>query len=621
MRIPALPVLAALAVAAALLVATLPARISPVDGGELAAVAHTLGIAHPTGYPLWTSVARLAAAVPIGPSLSWRLALLSALEGIAALALLAPLFAGAGRARPAARTVKSPADPLSARLLPAALLLLASSISAFLAAARSAEVYALSLLFFAALLRLAHEAGARRISADRAILLGAYLVGLGSGVHMTLLLAVPALLYLGVRATRCAETWALAVALAALGRSVYAFLPIRSACEPPLDWGNPETLHAFLSHTLAWQYRVWMFESADAAVKNLSAFASEAWRGFSVLLLLAPLGLARLARRAPRALHASLLLFLGFLAYTMGYSIHDIAIYFLPINLVIVFWIAEGAAWTLDRIRRSAGARAEGARAAVAPVLLALILVPAALSWRTHAGRERAEAEVATSYARAILEPLPPRAIVLSRFWDLVVSPSIELQLVERVRADVTVLDQEHFRRSWYAPLLRRTAPDLAPAARRETDAFLALLAPFEAGKPFDRARIQAAYERMIFTILNADTTRPLFATIDVEPALVAPYRSEPWGLAMRLVRPGETPPALYAGTMPSWSAATRAAAGKTGDMAAEIAGEMAAANATRALALGDTALARRRLAEALLLGRGASPRALAVRSALQIPR
>lgn len=591
-----LPLAAALALVGALLVATLPAGVSPVDGGELTAVAHHLGIAHPTGYPLWTPLARIATLVPIGPTLAWRLALFSALCGVGALALLAPVLArGGGR---------------SPDLLTPALVLLAASLSSFLSAARTAEVYALSLLFFALVVRVAHEAGEGRLAADRAVLLGAYLLGLGSGVHMTLLLSAPGLAYLALRSRPRRATVALAVSLAALGRTIYAYLPIRSFCDPPLDWGNPVTLHALFAHAFAWQYRVWMFQSADAATQNLSAFGAEAWRSFLLLLLLAPVGLARLARRDPRALVASLLVFVASLVYAAGYSIHDIAIYFLPVHLVVVFWIGAGARAVVEWAPPPR-------RALIAPLLAVLLLVPAALSFRARWGRERDEAALAESYARSVLESLPPRAILISRFWDLLVSPALYLQTVEGVRADVTVIDQEHCRRSWHVPLLERTAPDLAHAARDESAAFLALLEPFERGKPYDRARLQAAYERMIWALLDADTTRPVFATIDIEATLVRPYRSDPRGLVMRLVRPGEEPPPLYDGPIPTWSPRLLAGAGEWGTMASEIAGDMAAAAAEFALSSGDADLARRRLAEADTLGRGATPRAQRVRAAL----
>jgi len=615
-----------LVVLGGMMIATMPAEVAPIDGGELSAVAQGLGVAHPTGYPLWTITARLVAMTPVGPSLPWRLGAFSCAAALMALGLLAPIVAAAIGAGPESRM-------RGRALVVGAVLVLGGSMPVFLEVARGPEVYALSLLGLGFVLRIAWEAARRGARLGPAIVVCAYLLGLGSGVHMTLVLVAPALVFAAWRARPRAATWALALAFAMLGRTIYAYLPTRSACQPALDWGNPETWRALNAHAFAWQYRVWMLESGDALLKNLSLFARESWSAFSVLLVFVPVGLARLARRDRGLLAASAIVFAAFLGYSLAYSIHDIALYFLPAQLVLLFWIAAGAgemlAWIEGRARaprsarRSTGAivapaaSTSGAPTAAVFALAALILIPAALSWRANASLARREAHAAESYARSLLESLPPRAVVLSRNWDIFVSPSIYLQSVVALRPDVAVVDQEHFRRSWYAPLLARTLPENARAAERETAEFLRLLAPFEAGDAFDRDALQAAYERMIHAFLDADPTRPVFATSDVEPTVMRAYAAEPFGLAIRLLRSGEARGALYTGEFPACDTAGLPRAGEWERFAASVAGDNALANAEYALALGDTALSRRRLADAARLGRADAPQAARVRAGL----
>ncbi len=592
-----------LAILGVMMIATMPVEVAPIDGGELTSVARSLGVAHPTGYPLWTVVARLVAVVPFGPSLPWRLGVLSCAAALAALALVAPIIAAAIGGRRDAR---------GSAVVVGAALVLGGSLPVFLEVARGPEVYALSLLALGLALRVAWEAARRAMALGPAIILCAYILGLGSGVHMTLVLVAPALVFAAWRARPRAATWVLALAFAVLGRTIYAYLPIRSACQPALDWGNPETWRALNAHAFAWQYRVWMLESGDALLKNLSLFARESWSAFSLLLALAPLGIARLARHDRGALVASALMFAAFLGYSLAYSIHDIALYFLPAQLVLLYWIAAGAGEIVARMQRRARAPLPAALA-----FAALLLVPAALSWRAHASLARREAHAAESYARSLLESLPPRAIVLSRNWDIFVSPSLYLQSVAALRPDVAVVDQEHFRRSWYAPLLARTLPDNARAAERETAEFLRLLAPFEAGGAFERDALQAAYERMIHAFLEADPTRPIFATSDVEPTVMRAYGVEPFGLALRLLRSGETRGALYRGALPACDTAHLPRAGEWERFAASVAGDNALANAEYALALGDTSLARRRLADAARFARADAPQGVRLRTAL----
>jgi len=80
-----------LAVFAALLTLYLSTIIPTVvdeDSGELVSAAHVLGITHPTGYPLWTMLARGFDLLPLGGTSAYRVALLSAVSAAGAGALI-----------------------------------------------------------------------------------------------------------------------------------------------------------------------------------------------------------------------------------------------------------------------------------------------------------------------------------------------------------------------------------------------------------------------------------------------------------------------------------------------------------------------------------------------------
>src|SRR5271170_221373 len=62
-------------------------RISGGDSGELVLVAHTLGVAHPPGYPLFTILGKLFSLLPFS-TIAYRVALLSGAANAAAAALL-----------------------------------------------------------------------------------------------------------------------------------------------------------------------------------------------------------------------------------------------------------------------------------------------------------------------------------------------------------------------------------------------------------------------------------------------------------------------------------------------------------------------------------------------------
>src|SRR5262245_21240484 len=69
----------------ALYMATLLPGIGSGDTAEFQRVAPTLGVAHPTGYPLYTMLGWLWSRLPLGGTPAWRMNLFSA--GAAALAV------------------------------------------------------------------------------------------------------------------------------------------------------------------------------------------------------------------------------------------------------------------------------------------------------------------------------------------------------------------------------------------------------------------------------------------------------------------------------------------------------------------------------------------------------
>src|SRR5215212_10615094 len=73
--------------ALALYVRTLAPALLLGDGAEFQILAATLGIAHPTGYPIYLLLGKLFTWLPIG-SIAYRVNLLSASAGALALALL-----------------------------------------------------------------------------------------------------------------------------------------------------------------------------------------------------------------------------------------------------------------------------------------------------------------------------------------------------------------------------------------------------------------------------------------------------------------------------------------------------------------------------------------------------
>ncbi len=87
-RLDALIFLALAIGALALYAATLLPGIGSGDTAEFQRVAPTLGIAHPTGYPLYTILGWLWSQLPLGDTPAWRMNLLSAVAAALAVGVV-----------------------------------------------------------------------------------------------------------------------------------------------------------------------------------------------------------------------------------------------------------------------------------------------------------------------------------------------------------------------------------------------------------------------------------------------------------------------------------------------------------------------------------------------------
>jgi len=194
-------------------------------------------------YPLWTLLARACDFLPVGHTSAYRVALLSAVSGAAAAALLAWLVAS-----------------LTGLALPGALAGIAFALwlPTWSQAVRP-EVYALEALLFAvfliALWRWHDERSPRRL------LWVALSAGGVAMHHRTGFLAAGPALIAAFWLTRPRRLRGLlsAGALFITPFLCYLYLPIRAAARPPMNWGYPATAERFLYHVLGRQYARWAF--------------------------------------------------------------------------------------------------------------------------------------------------------------------------------------------------------------------------------------------------------------------------------------------------------------------------------------------------------------------------
>jgi tetratricopeptide (TPR) repeat protein len=565
---------------------TLAPTATLVDSGELISACRLLDIAHPPGTPLYVLIGHLFSRLP-WRSVGWRLNLMSAV--FAALTVAAVFLLTLKASRLALLSLRTLSPPKSVtkkkerrgkaakagrpiqELRPVAadvartsgLLTLAAPAVAALTFATSntlwsyatvTEVYTLNTFLVALILLLAFRLAETTTSTTKdssgkeAFLYPLALVfGLGLCVHhVSVLFLAPALAYFLFknRAIFLKQNVILRAALfMALGLSIYAYLPVRAAQKPLLNWGNPSTFERFLWHVSGKQYQENFEPKLDVMIERFQFFVTLWSKEFTYLgAALILVGLFALWKRN-RELFWFTLMILGFnLLYAVSYDIsEDNEPYCLPSFVLCALWLGLGVDWLVATAQR----KGKVWMTAALSVGLLLLLLSAATHYKQN---DASRYYLGYDYAMNALNNMEPNGMLLTMDWQLY-SPLLYFQNVERIQPDKTVIDVNMLRRSWYMDYLRRKYPWLIPPVADKVKAYLDQLYLFEHKLPYNPAAIQNAFVAVINGVIATNlASRPVYMTLDVlngERDVSSKYFGVPRGVVFQLqpAKPAEVAP------------------------------------------------------------------------------
>lgn len=338
-----------------LYVATMCRTVFWWDTGELAANAYVLGIPHRPGFPLYVLVGRVFSLSPFG-DIFYRVNFLSAVSASAALGIFAYVWHGL-----LSHLWRTSRWWDTVMPIVVALTAIAGTYTLWMQAAR-AEVYAPTLLAWALMIAIVFGAERSvRMGRDqlaRWLIAAAFLGGLGLGLHnATFASTLPAVfvffVVLGRRSELRMRNWSLAVIFFLIGLSIYLYLPIRAAANPPLNWGWTDS-----SRSPSWGGVV----GADALDEVFATSAVMFYKNFIACLtllldelqwgiaVLAAAGVIGLWRRARRWVPLALLVIIANITLTsllvsdFSDTNPDIHGYLLPALSMVAFLIAAGIA-------------------------------------------------------------------------------------------------------------------------------------------------------------------------------------------------------------------------------------------------------------------------------------
>jgi len=528
-----------------LYVLTLAPSVAFTDSGELAAACATLGIAHPTGYPLFIVLGFLWTKIPLPFTLIFKLnlfaafctALASLLFFELTLFLLSVIQERQSHSpkETKKKKSKSKSEQTSVALERESLVLIALSASLLFAFSRTiwaqataVEVYSLHLVMLVLSIRLFLRFTLAKEPQPKDALIWAFVLGLGFTNHLTMILLAPAMLYFYFHRfgfTKDAFTRIAIMSVPfALGLSLYLYLPLRSSMSPDFNWGEVHrSFDKFFYHVSGKQYQIHLFNGNwEPQAKML--FSLLPFELAFVGIVLAIYGAVRLFQVEKPIAWFLVLLVLGSALYAVNYNVHDADSYFLLTFLALILLAGMGVMFLTQQRRE------------LATISLLLPLIAIAINFQHNNKRNET---LVVDYTKTMVEPLEPNALVLSAQWDYFCSAFWYLQRFEGLRPDVVMIEKELLRRTWYVRAVQRQYPEIAEKCRNEMEAFLEDLEQFEAGKPYNQIRIQARWIAMLNALIEKNMNeRPVYLTTDVlqtEPEVATAYKKVPQGFALRV--------------------------------------------------------------------------------------
>jgi hypothetical protein len=433
-------------------VATAARDIVVGDSGEFLSAAATLGVAHPSGYPLLVLLGHAFSWLPIGP-VAFRINLVAVVCGAVTVGLIFSL----------ART-------LGVGLLPAA-------IAAFLLAfnplfwewSLAVEAFPLNNALAAALMYclVRWESEPKRTGF---LVTAALCGGLGVANHLTIIFLIPFVLvvmwrrrgYVGARALVAC------VAAIALGLVPYLYIPWAASRHPFVNWGSIASATDLLRHFLRSDYGTGRLVAAGAAsgspLERLGDFAAS----FTILEgALTVLGAIEAYRHRRWFFWACALSFSLAGPAFVAYANIDVSNppllwalrrFFLLPHIIVAPLAAMGALSLINIVASRVSGERRRVESAVAVGAFALIVVVIA---QNYASIDQRRNHVARDFAEDVLATLQPNTVLLA-LGDEVVFPVTYVQAVEKQRPDVTLVMLGLFRSfGWYISQLRVRDPAL----------------------------------------------------------------------------------------------------------------------------------------------------------------
>ncbi|MHC1737265.1 MAG: DUF2723 domain-containing protein [Ignavibacteriaceae bacterium] len=511
---------------------TIAPSVIQIDSGELAAVQSLPGIAHPSGYPLFSLFGYLFSLIPLGISKIFQLNLLAAVFTAMAVLVFYKInlliwdntdYFMSNRKRKEAKSKKVlknkkikkvTSEPITKEINSISIsanekiifsflgaLILAFS-STFWFQSVSVEVYSLHVLMLTLILFALIKAYVSKDNTKIAWFTFAAFLSLGFSNHLTTLLLLPATAYLYFNRNKFNKSSFILLAemiglFLIILVPLYSYFPIVASTNPYLNWGNPIDMERILRHISGKQYQVWIFSSFDSAKKQLIYFITNLPKEFAASLILIAAGVIFTFMKTRKLFYLLMILFISTLFYSVNYDIVDIDAYFLLAYISLSMWGIWGIYFLYNKFATDPRSRY---------VIIAIVaLIIFLQGYLNFPGVNQNGNYIFEDYTKMSLASVENNSVIFSYQWDYLISPAYYFQFVENYRKDVAIIDKELLRRSWYYNQMKTNYPEVVSGISDLESEFLRAIKPFERDEEFNSNLLESLYRQIMTRLVESN--------------------------------------------------------------------------------------------------------------------
>ncbi len=394
------------------------------DSGELTAAAYSLGIPHPSGYPLFALIGKIFCLIPVG-SIGFRMNLMSAALSSATVLIVFNIIYSLS----------------SSRLASVFGALCLAFTQVFWLQTVSAEVYPLHTFFVALLIRLLIYWDGNKSFAS--LCLFAFIVGLSFLNHLQTVMMAPAVLFFliysdrkGVLNPKSLFTISLFFLFAL---SAYVYLPLRTHAGAAIHWGDPDTFknfwavvsgsahrsHYIFGHSLSY----YITRSKDA----LAIVFSQFW----IVIITAFWGFLKLPDCRWKIFYSLIIIFDFFYTIFLNSVFLEITAFNLPTLIVLSILSGIGISEILKKCKDVSGS---GRRRVYNVTKASCCLIPVIFFVSNYNICDQSKNYIGYEHSLNAFRTVSPQGVLFAD-GDNNIFPMVYTRVIERMREDVSVYD------------------------------------------------------------------------------------------------------------------------------------------------------------------------------------